>query len=158
MTTSPYPHSFEGPVEVHDVGSDRYLYRVVWLPGDVAQALPLAEFPRLRVEGEMNDVPFESALHPVRGRWYLLLSEAFLKRALPNGDGLLDVRFAVADQNAVSIPDELAELLEFDSTARSAWSALSPGKRRFLAHPVSTAKRKDTRERRARKVIEDLKN
>ena len=151
-----YPHSFEGCVETHDVGSERYVYTVCWIPDEVARELPLEENPRLRVEGEINDVPFAGALHPVRGRWYVLLSKAFLKEALPEGGSELEVRFRVADQDAVDVPDELADLLEVRPTARAAWEALTPGKRRFLAHPVASAKRPDTRRRRAEKVVEQL--
>ncbi len=62
-----YPHAFEGRIVHHDVGT--YRYTVVFLPTEIAAALPLAEHPRLRFTGEIGDVPLSGAWQPVRGRW-----------------------------------------------------------------------------------------
>jgi hypothetical protein len=63
-----YPFSFEGEVVHHDVGT--YRYTVIFLPADIAGQLPFAEHPRLRVTGEVAEIPFSGAWQPVRGRWY----------------------------------------------------------------------------------------
>jgi hypothetical protein len=68
-----YSHAFEGRIEHHDVGT--YRYTVVFLPRELALSLPLEEHPRLRVSGEVAEVPFSGAWQPVRGRWYLMLSK-----------------------------------------------------------------------------------
>ena len=73
--TGYYPHSFEARITTHDVGSSRYVYKVIFLPGEVATDLPLDTYPRLRVTGEIAGHPYEGSCTPVRGRHYLLLSK-----------------------------------------------------------------------------------
>ncbi len=67
MSAAWFPHGFAGPVVRHDVGT--YRYTVVFLPPEIAARLPLAEHPRLRISGEVSDLPFSGAWQPVRGRW-----------------------------------------------------------------------------------------
>ena len=52
-----YPHAFEAPIATHDVGSQSYLYTVVWIPEDVIAELPMDQYPKLRVEGEIAEHP-----------------------------------------------------------------------------------------------------
>ncbi len=54
-----YPHAFEARVVHHDLGT--YRDTVVFLPPEVAARLPLDAHPRLRVSGEVGDVPFSGA-------------------------------------------------------------------------------------------------
>lgn len=149
-----YPHSFGGRVVLHDLGS--YTYTVIFLPPELHSDLPLNEHPRLRVEGEVGEQPFEGAWQPVRGRWYVMLSRQLLRDAgLAVGDEV-EVRFAVVDQNAVEVLPALRLALEADERAASAWEGLSVGKRRALAHRVLSAKTAATRGRRVAEVLETL--
>jgi len=148
---SHYPHAFEGRVVRHDVGT--YRYTVVFLPDGLAEALPLDLHPRLRVSGEVGEFPFSGAWQPVRGRWYLMLSKELLRDAgLALGDAV-EVRFRVEDQDAVEVPDQLARALDADAALRSAWEGLSAGRRRGLAHRVSSAKTPATAARRVGEVL-----
>lgn len=150
-----YPFSFEGEIVNHDVGT--YRYTVIFLPGDVAKQLPFAEHPRLRVTGEVAEVPFSGAWQPVRGRWYLMLGKKLLKDAgLVLGDRA-EVRFAVDDQNAVDTPSALLRALEQDAAASAAWEALSPGKRRALSHRILGARTAPTQRRRLQDVLAHLR-
>jgi uncharacterized protein YdeI (YjbR/CyaY-like superfamily) len=56
----------------------------------------------------------------------------------------------------VEVPVELATLLEANPAARKAFDALSYSHRREHALHVAEAKKPETRERRARKTVEDL--
>jgi hypothetical protein len=56
----------------------------------------------------------------------------------------------------VEVPVELAMLLEANPAARGAFDALSYSHRREHALHVAEAKKPETRERRARKTVEDL--
>ena len=152
-----FPHSFEGPIVWHDVGSARYRYRVVWLPDDLATALPLSEHPRLRISGEINDHPIEAALTPLRGRWYILLSQKVLRAVDAAMDDVVSVRFGVADQDAVEIPDELADALENDPSLQALWAASTAGRKRGLAYRVASAKTQTTRLKRTSEVVEILR-
>lgn len=129
-------------------------YTVLFLPNDLLGDLPLKEYPRLRVDGEMFDIPFEGALQPAKGRWYLLISRAFMKEhGLGLGDWV-EVRFNIGDQDHVDVPEELQRAIEANSKAAKLWKSLTPGKKRGYATQVASAKQATTRETRALKMIE----
>ena len=148
-----YPFQFEAPIVYQTVGSDTYAYTVVFLPGDLQARLPLGKHPRLRVCGEIGEQPFEGALTPVRGRWYLLLSKKMLKAMGAAVGDTVEVRLAIADQDAVDLPQALAAALGRDAAMRNLWDAQTPGKRRGLAHRVASAKSDITRAKRIAEVF-----
>lgn len=145
------PHAFEAVIEPHDLGTMRYT--VVFLPADIAADLPFDTHPRLRISGEVADVPFEGAWQPVRGRWYLMLSKTLLKTSgLRIGD-IAEVRFRVEPQDDVECPPDLERALAADDVARSAYAALSPGKRRALFYLVTGAKGPEIRAKRVQAAL-----
>ncbi|MEO0911576.1 MAG: YdeI/OmpD-associated family protein [Pseudomonadota bacterium] len=155
--TSAYPFAFDAEITTHDVGSSRYLYTVLWVPDGVAARLPLAEYPRLRVTGEIGEHPFEAALTPVRGRWYILLSKALLKAVGAQVGDSVEVRFEVGDQAAVDVPPTLKAALAEHTAMRALWEAETPGKQRGLAYRVASAKSEATRARRVEEVFAILR-
>ncbi|MEL7543618.1 MAG: YdeI/OmpD-associated family protein [Pseudomonadota bacterium] len=153
-----FTHAFEAPLAHHDVGSKRYQYVVVYVPDEVARALPLSEFPRLRIEGEINDQPFEAALNPSGGVWSLMVPKSVRDATgLDLGD-VADVRFRVGDQDHVDVPVELRDALAGDERARAAWHEMTPGKQRGWAYLVGKPKREETRHRKAAVVVAALKD
>lgn len=151
---SDFPYLFDSPIVPHDVGS--YAYSVVFLPEEMNEDLPFDQHPRLRIEAEVGSTPFAGAWQPTKGRWYLLLSKRFLKSAgLELGDWVT-VRFRIADQNAVDMPESLRKALDEDDHANATWKKLSPGKRRSYAYRVSSAKTAATQTRRVAEVLESL--
>ena len=149
-----FAHSFIAPLSPHNVGS--YGYKVVWLPAEIAARLPLADNPRLRITGEVADVPIEGAWQPFGGRHYLMIGPAICRAAgLSLGDAV-EVRFSIADQDAVQVPDALEEALAGDAATSRAWDALSPGRRRALCHHVGAARTEATREKRVATVLDLL--
>lgn len=150
-----YEYGFDATMSEYDFG--RMAYTIVYLPASTKRRLPLAEYPRLRIDGEINGVRFRGAVQPAGdGQYYLLLSKAFLKSAgLALGDRTL-VAFDIADQEAVDVPVELEFALEANETAAAVWNRITAGKRRGLAHRVSSAKRVSTREARVEEVIDEL--
>lgn len=152
---TPFPFAFEARVEAHDFG--RFAYTVVYLPEAMRAALPFDRHPRLRVEGEIADHPFEGAWQPGQGRMFLMVPKAIQQEA---GIGLgdeVEVRFRVADQDAVDVPVELRLGLAEDDAAEAAWRASTAGKRRGMAYHVASAKRATTRARRVAEVLEALR-
>jgi Bacteriocin-protection, YdeI or OmpD-Associated/Domain of unknown function (DUF1905) len=145
------PHAFEAVVEPHNLGTMQYT--VVFLPPDIAAVLPFAAHPRLRISGEVGDVPFEGAWQPVRGRWYLMLSKQLLRDARLRIGDRAEVRFRVEPQEAVACPAELAAALAADPVAKDAYDALSAGKRRALLHLVDTPKGAAVRAQRVRAAL-----
>ena len=151
-----YPHSFEASITEHDVGSRRYVYTVVFVPPETIAQLPMDEHPRLRVTGEIDELPFEAALTPVGGRWYLLLSKKTLKKLGKSLGDEVTVSFEIGEQDAVDVPTELARALGEDMAVKELWDQQTPGKQRGLAYRVASAKRAKTREKRVAEVFEVL--
>lgn len=149
-----YTYSFEAPVALLDYGP--YSYTVIYVPPQIEDALQLSLHPRLRVEGEIADYPINAALVPSRQGRHVILSRDLLRTAgLKVGD-VVEFRFNVADQDAIALPQELEQMLDDEPGARTAWEALTPGRRRGLAHLVSKLKSPESRQRKARDLIDAL--
>ncbi|MBX7481702.1 YdeI/OmpD-associated family protein [Qipengyuania qiaonensis] len=150
-----FEHEFEAPIDRHGVGRTRKIwYNVVWLPADLAASLPFDRYPQLRIEGELAEIPVENAFIPAGdGRYYLIVSPEVLKiGGLDVGDPV-SFRFRVADQERVDLPADLQRALARDPEGQERWQALTPGRRRALAHHVGSAKGDDTRARRIAAVL-----
>lgn len=142
-----YSFGFDGVVDTLDY--EKYLYSVIYLPAEIASQLPLAVHPRLRVEGEINDYPFSGAFIPSSQGHHLILGAARLKAMGLKVGMPVELRFNIADQDGVDVPEELLVAVFADQAAQQAWDALTPGKQRGLAHFVGSAKTEATREKRA---------
>ncbi|MEL7337508.1 MAG: YdeI/OmpD-associated family protein, partial [Planctomycetota bacterium] len=108
---------------------------------------------RLRVDGEIQGVPFQGALMPVRGRWYLMVSKRLQRECRVTLGDVVNVQFDVANQDALDVPRELLFALEADDAAMRIWDGWTIGKRRGWCHRVDVAKRVETRERRVDEVL-----
>ena len=153
-----FPFAFDGEMERHGVGKSRVIwYPVLFLPPRLRVELPFDRFPRLRVEGEMADLPVSGAWIPAGdGRNYFIVPPGVRKEAeLKLGDPV-EMRFRIADQDAVDMPVELDRALLVDEKARFAWEALTPGKKRGFTHRVHGAKSDAARARRVAEVIAEL--
>lgn len=153
-----YPFHFTAPLTRHGVGKARQIfYNVLFLPEEVAVHLPLAAHPRLRVEGEIADVPIANAFIPAGGgRHYVIVSpEVITGAGLRLGDPV-EMRFAIADQDHVDMPPALVSALREDARAQEAFDALTPGKQRMLAQHVVSAKTDPTRAKRVGEALEAL--
>lgn len=150
-----FAYEFDAPIEIHRIPP--YRYRVVWIPADVAARLPFGRSRRLRIDGEVGDVPIRRALMPVRGRWYLLLNPSILKALGATVGDVVDIRFNVASEREVDVPHELAEALRAKPTLQKRWNSLTPGLQRGLSYLVDSAKRGETRARRLAAVLAELR-
>ena len=148
-----YDHAFQATIAHHDVGSERYRYTVAYLPQAIVAALPLEAHPRLRISGEVNEHPFEAALTPVRDAWYILFSKKTLKAIGARVGDEVDVRFRVAEQDAVEVPPALRAALDGNAAMAALWAGLTPGKQRSLAYRVGSAKTAATRAKRIAEVF-----
>ncbi|MFC5554994.1 YdeI/OmpD-associated family protein [Methylobacterium iners] len=154
----PFTHSFEATIERHGVGRDRKVwYAVLFLPDVIAKEMPFDRYPQLRVEGEIAELPVKNAFIPAGdGRYYVIVSADTLKNAGVALGHTVEMRFRVADQDAVDVPDSLARALSSDETAARAWDALTVGQRRGLPHHVASARTKGTSDRRVAAVLAAL--
>jgi len=150
-----FTYEFIGEIDRHDYG--RMIYHIIFVPADIASGLPLKQYPRLRVSAEVNDFPLDGAFVPYGdGRWYLLINKRILKSlGLHFGDPV-SVRFAIADQDAVDIPEVLQIALTDNEDFAERWAALTPGKQRGYAYRIGTAKRPETQEKRIIELMDEL--
>lgn len=150
-----FTHEFEAPLSLHGVGRARVItYHVLFMPETLAGQLPLAAHPRLRVRGEIVDIPVSGAWLPAGdGRRYFIVSPAVRKGTGARLGDRLDMRFVIDDPDRVDVPPALAAALAAQPALRAAWENLSPGKRRGLAHPVAQAKTAETIRRRVQAVV-----
>jgi len=153
-----FTHEFEGCIVRYGVGKSRILwYTVLFLPAQLAAELPFDRFPRLRIVGEIADVPVAGAWMPTGdGRHYFMVSPAVRKDAdLAIGDSVT-MRFKIDDQSRVDIPEILAEALEQNAEARARWDQQTPGRQRGLTHRIHTARTDATKQRRLLEVLDEL--
>jgi hypothetical protein len=146
---------FDAPIEYHDFG--RMGYTVVYLPEKLKEKLPFKQYPRLRINADILGYPIDGAFQPGQGKTYLIVSKAVLKQIGVKLGEVVTVQFTVADQNEVSVPNELQAALQQDKVALKIWKSLTPGKQRAFCHTVNSAKTKPTIEKRVTAVIHGLK-
>lgn len=149
-----YSFGFENELATLDYGV--YQYTVLYLPAELEAELPLALHPRLRIEGEIAEQPFNGALIPSRQGRHLIVSPELVRAAGLHLGDRVEVRFNIADQDAVDLPEELESALAQTEGAQVAWDALTPGRRRGLAHLVRKPKGADTRRRKAAELATAL--
>lgn len=126
------------------------------VPESIAAAL-LAAGHR-RVEGTLEERAFTRALHGPADDARLRFGKGFLRECglAWGATAHLDVR-SVANPDAVTLPGELIAALAEDAEAAARFETFAPGKRRSLAHYVTSAKRTETRERRACELVRKIR-
>lgn len=142
---------FETTIEKQDFGT--FAFTVIKLDKRLHAVLPLKEYPRLRVEVDLNGVIFEGSWQPTGGEWYLVVSKPKLKKAGLELGSRVKVAFRLVPQDQVNVPEELARELEVDRSAAEVWESLSPGKRRGLCYLISEVKTPKTRGVRLARVL-----
>ncbi|NDJ33550.1 MAG: YdeI/OmpD-associated family protein [Chloroflexi bacterium] len=136
---------------------DGYMKHYVPIPDDVADALAAAAITH--VEGRLNDHDFRRVIQErPDGVRCLKFGMTWLRRAGLDVDDEVMVELAEdPDPDRVDVPDELAALLADAPSVAAYWETLAPSRRKMLGYHVERAKRADTRQRRARKIIDELR-
>ena len=155
-----YPYSFDAEIEKFGVGKARKVwYNVLFLPDALRRELPFDDYPRLRIEGEIADVPIANAFIPAGdGRNYVIVAPNVLEDGGVALGERVEMRFRIADQDQVDVPNALSTALENDPVANNRWSGLTPGKRRMVAQHVLSAKTDKTRSRRVIEAINAIRD
>jgi hypothetical protein len=150
MTSS--AHTFTATLQESDRGVGRWLE----VPFDPREVFGEA---RPRVGGTVAGTPFRGRLSIYGGRTYLGLRREIREAAgIELGDAV-DVTIELDDEpREVEPPPELAAALKDDADARAGYDALSFTHRREYADWVAEGKRAETRQRRAAKAVEMLRN
>ena len=153
-----FTHEFEDAISLQGVGIKKVLtYKVLFLPPHFEAELPFKEFPRLRVEGEIADVPVRGAWMPVGdGRRYFIVSPEVKKQTGFDVGDVVEMRFRTDDQDHVDIPASLQSALREDDAANAQWDRLTAGKKRMFTFHVASAKTAPTEARRVAEAIEAI--
>jgi len=110
------------------------------------------------VRGTVNGVPFRSRLAVYGGETMLGLTNAFRASAgIVEGDEVDVVIERDDEPREVEVPPALQARLDADEIARAAFEKLSFTHRREYANWIAEAKKEDTRDRRAGRAIEMLR-
>ena len=152
---SEYPYSFTAKVELHHIGGSAPRFRVVFLPEEITTRLQPRQ--HLRVDGEINGIRFQGAVHSAKGRWYLMVSKSLMRVCGLAIGKAASVEFDVGDQDAVDVPIELLYALDADEEASRHWAGLTAGRRRSFAYRVASGKMQETRLRRVEEVLSVLR-
>ena len=150
-----FTHEFVGEITLHGVGKSRVItYKVLFMPQRFETELPFKTYPRLRVEGEIADVPMRGAWKPVGdGRRYFIVSpDIKAQTGLGAGDEV-EMRFRVDDQDHVDVPNSLQAALNSNDAASAQWGKLTAGKKRMFTNHVFSAKTAPTEHRRVIEAI-----
>lgn len=85
-----------------------------------------------------------------RDGWFFNLTEAQAERAGVDIGDQVAVQITLAP---TALPGELQDLIDGDAEARRCWQSLTDARRRLLAEHVRSAKRSETRARRAARAL-----
>lgn len=150
-----YQFEFEAPLDVLDYG--RMKYRIVRMPEALKQSVPFQGKSRLRITGEMAEEAFDGAWIPDGEQgWYLIINTQRAKRAKLTIGTPVEVRFNVADQDGVEVPETLQRALDADPEAQARWDALTPGRQRGFAYRIGSAKTTSTINKRIAELFDEL--
>ena len=155
-----FTHDFVAEIALHGVGKSRVItYKVLFMPPHFETKLPFQTYPRLRVEGEIADVPVRGAWMPVGdGRRYFIVSpDIKANTGLDVGDEV-EMRFRVDDQDYVDVPGALTAALSLDDAASTQWDKLTAGKKRMFTNHVFSAKTAPTEQRRVDEAMVAIKD
>ena len=144
---------FRGVVEESDEGGGG---RWIVVPFDGKEAFGAARSP---VRGSINGTPFRSRLAVYGGVTYLGLNKELRTAAGIDVGSNISVEMELDDApRDVEVPDALARALQRDDGARAAFDELSFTHRKEYATWIAGAKREDTRQRRAAKAVDMLRD
>lgn len=150
-----FEFEFVGRIRTRGTGMGNYT--VLCLPEQLASQPPFAGQARVRVQGEIEEIPFSAAWQSGEGGKFLYIPKRVLKeRQLAIGDWV-SVRFDIDDPDRVEEPLELTVALAQDKRLQAVWQQLTPGKRRGLAYRISSARQPATRQRRVEELLQQLR-
>ncbi len=135
---------------------DMLVSTVVEIPIDVVKKLPAG---RVRVEGKLNQVPFNLAIQSKKnGTKYLSVSQAMRKSAGVKPGDKVKVSFVLVDPDKLDLPEEMEAVLAQDDEGAKKWNKLTVGLQRSLVHYINSSKNVDVRIERALFLINKVKS
>ncbi|MDX1647196.1 MAG: YdeI/OmpD-associated family protein [Longimicrobiales bacterium] len=127
------------------------LPRFVVVPASALEAWDLDGTTVVRVELAGEDLGRRTLKRwAQRNGWFFDLTQAHCRSTGVDAGDIVDVTLRRADEGP---PEEIVDLVASDPEAGRRWSELTEARRRQVAEHVRSAKRAETRRRRARKAL-----
>ena len=133
------------------------LHHVMPVPKDAVEKFaPFAGHLRIYCRfGNAREFP--CALSP-RGEGHCIaISKKLMKEAVVAAGQEITVFIRPDEDDGLTLPEELAEVLEQDALGSKLYNALNPGKKRGMIYYISSSKNIDTRIKRSFYMIDKLK-
>jgi translation initiation factor IF-1 len=135
---------------------DTLVSAVVEIPAEVVQQLPSG---RVRVEGKLNQTPFNLAIQSKKnGARYLSVSLAMRRTAKIKPGDKINLSFTIVDPDKLDIPEEMEAVLAQDNEGAKKWNRLTVGLQRSLVHYINSTKNIDLRIERSLYLINKVKS
>ena len=104
-----------------------------------------------------NASEFPCALSPRGEGHFIAISKKLMKEAAVAAGQEITVFIRLDEDDGLTLPEELAEVLEQDALGSKLYNALNPGKKRGMIYYISSSKNIDTRIKRSFYMIDKLK-
>lgn len=136
---------------------DGFRYYYLPLPADIADAFDGAGVRR--VEGLLNGHPTRRAIQRrLNGERFLIVGKDLLRTVgASEGDTVMVEVWPDPEPDRVEMPEEFEAALSDDTEAAARFWGFTPGRQRSLAHYVTSAKRPETRWKRAEELTYKLR-
>ena len=143
---------FTSRIDILDTGMRMH---VIPVPPEVADRLRKSK----RVIINIGEIELKRAMHGVKsGSPYLMIGKQVLRELGLRLGSEVSVKLREDPQpDRIDVAPELLEALKQDPEANARWQTFPPGKRRSINHYVESAKREDTRIRRAVDITEKIR-
>ena len=139
-----------------DLNGRRLMSPAIVLDPALTPALPFDQYPKLRVDAEINGFAHEGAFVPIYGGHYMMVSKRLRKAIGCDTGDRVTVRFKIADQDAINMPSTLLEAFADVPDAKDLWDAMPIGKRRSWCNQIDKAKALETKQNRIGKLFDLL--
>lgn len=148
------PHEFAGPVLRRPDGLRQHYLPV---PPDVAEHY--TQGPTRRILATFNGQTFRRAIQNSRdGEYFVLLSRDLLRQiGADYGDTVIVHLVEDPDPDDIELGEEFEAVLDQDEAAAARFYGMTPGRQRSLAYYVTSAKRTETRVKRALELAHKLR-
>lgn len=111
----------------------------------------------VRVKGTVDGFPFnDTSLMPMKTGEHLMAIRYDIRKAINKKAGDTVEIVLEQDFDGLKVSEELLEALEASEEATKIFDALPPSHKRMYTRHINDSKRKETREKRAVKIVLDL--
>ncbi|MEM9080870.1 MAG: YdeI/OmpD-associated family protein [Verrucomicrobiota bacterium] len=132
-------------------------YHVIPVPEKIANELKAAGHKRILLTID-HTIHRRALMNTALGDHFIIFGKnALQQHHLKLGDPVTAQLTTDPNPDAIDIPPELEEALHQDEPALTRWNTFTPGKQRSLCHHVTSAKRPETRARRAVELTEKIR-